>query len=87
MAPSQDSSQPRSTLVDDIHAVSRFITVGLSNPIELWTASFPTLSELTFGLVGYSFEPQRDIGDLSGKVILVTGGIYQKNMNNGHQLI
>jgi hypothetical protein len=71
------SQQARSTLADDIHAVYRFVVNGLDNPTELWTSSAPSLSELTFGLVGYSFSPERDIGDLSGKVILVTGGTYQ----------
>lgn len=82
MTPSQNttpdpSQQARSTLADDLHAVYRFVINGFDSPTELWTASVPTLSELTFGLVGYSFNPQRDIGDLSGKVILVTGGTYQ----------
>ncbi|PYH91928.1 short-chain dehydrogenase/reductase family protein [Aspergillus ellipticus CBS 707.79] len=46
----------------------------LLRPVELYSSLGPTLNELTFGLFGYSFKPERDIEDLSGKVVLVTGG-------------
>ncbi|KAF7595011.1 hypothetical protein BBP40_007612 [Aspergillus hancockii] len=46
----------------------------LRHPLDAFSSVGPTLSEATFGLLGSSFEPSRDIGDLSGKVIFVTGG-------------
>ena len=68
------SSAPRSTLSQDIAAFLGVAAHGLRNPAELWTAVGPTMNELTGGLMGHSFQPGRDIPDLSGKVILVTGG-------------
>ncbi|GAM37692.1 short-chain dehydrogenase [Talaromyces pinophilus] len=68
------STAPRSTLSQDITAVLGVAAHGLRNPAELWTAVGPTMNELTCGLLGHSFQPGRDIPDLSGKVILVTGG-------------
>ncbi|PWY83452.1 short-chain dehydrogenase/reductase family protein [Aspergillus heteromorphus CBS 117.55] len=47
---------------------------ALLRPTEFYSSLGPTVNELTFGLLGYSFKPERDIEDLSGKVILVTGG-------------
>ncbi|RAK74716.1 putative short-chain dehydrogenase/reductase family protein [Aspergillus fijiensis CBS 313.89] len=47
---------------------------ALQRPSEYYHNFGPTLNELSFGLLGWSFQPQRDIVDLSGKVILVTGG-------------
>ncbi|KAH8705581.1 putative short-chain dehydrogenase/reductase family protein [Talaromyces proteolyticus] len=69
-----DKKDFRSTLGQDIRAVFSVPVNGARDPCELWTAVAPTLGELTGGLVGRSFKPQRDIGDLSGKVILITGG-------------
>lgn len=70
------SSGPRSTLSQDIGAVLGVAAHGLRNPAELWTAVGPTMNELTCGLMGHSFRPECDIHDLSGKVILVTGGTF-----------
>ncbi|KAE8374871.1 hypothetical protein BDV26DRAFT_269124 [Aspergillus bertholletiae] len=47
---------------------------GLRHPLDMYSSIGPTLSEATFGLLGSSFEPSRDIGDLTGKVVFVTGG-------------
>ncbi|RAL11048.1 putative short-chain dehydrogenase/reductase family protein [Aspergillus homomorphus CBS 101889] len=47
---------------------------ALQRPSEYYHHFGPTLNELSFGLLGWSFQPQRDIIDLSEKVILVTGG-------------
>jgi hypothetical protein len=41
------------------------------------------LNESTFGLLGASFDPRRDITDLSGKVIFVTGGNLQDRVLQG----
>lgn len=68
------SSASRSTLSQDIGAVLGVVAHGLCNPAELWTAVGPTPNELTCGLIGHSFRPERDIPNLSGKAILVTGG-------------
>jgi hypothetical protein len=65
---------PRSTLSQDLHAIFGVAWYGLLNPAELWTSIGPTLSELTGGLLGQSFRPERDIPDLSGKVVFITGG-------------
>ncbi|BCR89670.1 putative short-chain dehydrogenase/reductase family protein [Aspergillus chevalieri] len=51
-----------------------FASYGLRHPRDLFSSVGPTLNELTFGALGSSFDPQRDIGDLTGKVIFVTGG-------------
>ncbi|RAO66893.1 uncharacterized protein BHQ10_002905 [Talaromyces amestolkiae] len=68
------SSAPRSNLSQDIGAVLGVVAHGVRNPAEFWTAVGPTMNELTCGLMGHSFRPERDIPDISGKVILVTGG-------------
>lgn len=47
---------------------------ALRHPKDFFSSVGPTLNELTFGTVGSLFNPQRDIGDLDGKVIFVTGG-------------
>lgn len=53
-----------------------FASYGLRHPRDLFSSVGPTLNELTFGALGSSFDPQRDIGDLTGKVIFVTGGKF-----------
>lgn len=58
----------------DLAAVSGFATGGLRKPLEMMSSVGPTLNEATFGLLGSSFKPVRDIPDLAGKVIFVTGG-------------
>lgn len=50
------------------------LSYALHHPQNLLTSVGPTLNEATFGVLGSSFDPKRDIGDLSGKVIFVTGG-------------
>lgn len=62
------------SLYQNIAAVGSFAFHTLRHPLDTYLSIGPTLSEATFGLFGSSFEPSRDIGDLSGKVILVTGG-------------
>ena len=48
--------------------------VNIYNPDRYLTEGTGSYDELTFGAVGSLFNPQRDIGDLDGKVIFVTGG-------------
>ncbi|KAF7719051.1 Uncharacterized protein PECH_000233 [Penicillium ucsense] len=55
-------------------ATSGFATYALRHPLEGLSSFGPTLSEATFGLLGASFKPERDITDIEGKTILVTGG-------------
>lgn len=50
------------------------LSYALHHPQDLLSSVGPTLNEATFGALGSSFDPKRDIGDLSGKVIFVTGG-------------
>lgn len=58
----------------DLAATSGFLTYTLGHPLEGLSSFGPTLNEATFGLLGASFKPERDIPSLEGKVILVTGG-------------
>jgi hypothetical protein len=48
----------------------------LFEPFEFTQASFPI-----FNMFGPSYNPDTDIPDLSGKVILVTGGIFTKSLS------
>ncbi|KAL2216959.1 putative short-chain dehydrogenase/reductase family protein [Thermoascus aurantiacus ATCC 26904] len=57
----------------DLAALTNLITQGLRNPAEFYSSIGPTLNELTFGLLGSSFNPEKDINDLTGKVVFVTG--------------
>lgn len=59
----------------DISAMANFLLNNLRRPAELYNSVGPTLNELSFGLLGESFVPERDIGDFSGRVVFVTGGI------------
>ncbi|KAI9933879.1 hypothetical protein ASPWEDRAFT_104407 [Aspergillus wentii DTO 134E9] len=58
----------------DLATMGNFFFGSLRHPIDLFSSVGPTLNELTFGLMGSSFEPDRDIRDLTGKVVFVTGG-------------
>lgn len=60
--------------LQDILATGGFATYALRHPLEGLSSFGPTLSEATFGLLGASFKPERDISDIEGKTILVTGG-------------
>lgn len=56
-------------LLDFRHALYELIL----NPVETYKAYLPPLS--AYGLFGGdAFSPEKDVPDLSGKVILVTGG-------------
>lgn len=66
-----------STILKDVAVVGS--TLGKSlvrNPMELYSSFGPTLNELTFGALGDSFVPERDVGDLTGRVVFVTGGMF-----------
>lgn len=72
----------------DLKATSGFITNGLfPRPLEFFSSVGPTVNELTFGLLGQSFVPQRDIRDLTGKVVFVTGGMFNKSNTHGKKEI
>ncbi|OJD25894.1 hypothetical protein ACJ73_02731 [Blastomyces percursus] len=56
-------------------ATARFITGGLHYPVENLMYLASTVSRISSKLLGRRvFTPERDIGDLRGKVILLTGG-------------
>lgn len=55
-------------------AASGFAKYSLRHPLEGLSSFGPTLNEASLGLLGSSFQPERDIASLEGKVILVTGG-------------
>ncbi|OJJ43066.1 hypothetical protein ASPZODRAFT_74945 [Penicilliopsis zonata CBS 506.65] len=58
----------------DLLAGYEVVKRSLYSPLESWSSVGFTLNEATFGLLGASFDPKRDIRDLSGRVILITGG-------------
>ncbi|EDN08548.1 short-chain dehydrogenase/reductase, partial [Histoplasma capsulatum] len=59
----------------EIVSTARFITGGLHYPVENLMYVISTVSQISSKLLGRRvFTPESDIGDLSGKVILVTGG-------------
>ncbi|KAJ5263318.1 Short-chain dehydrogenase/reductase SDR [Penicillium angulare] len=58
----------------DTLAATGFLSYGLWHPFESISSVGPTLNEATFGLLGSSYRPDRDIPSLEGKVILLTGG-------------
>lgn len=59
----------------ELRVLLRMTGYGMLHPKELLGSMGPTLNELTCGKFGKSFDPKKDIGDLSGKVILITGGM------------
>jgi hypothetical protein len=58
----------------DAAAIGTFMAKGLRHPASFYSSVGPTLNELSFGHLGPSFKPEKDIPDLSGKVAFVTGG-------------
>ncbi|KAJ5820606.1 hypothetical protein N7474_006197 [Penicillium riverlandense] len=58
----------------DVLCLRGFATYAARHPWEMCASVGPTLSEVTFGLLGSSFKPERDFRNLEGKVVLVTGG-------------
>ncbi|KAJ9202637.1 hypothetical protein DTO021D3_6322 [Paecilomyces variotii] len=61
-------------ILQDVAAMGRFVADSFRHPLETANSVGPTLSELTLGFVGESFVPERDIRDLTGQVVFVTGG-------------
>jgi hypothetical protein len=60
----------------DMAAAGSFAVYSTRHPLEAISSFGPTLNEATFGLLGPSFKPERDITSLDGKIILVTGGKF-----------
>lgn len=58
----------------DIVATSGFASYALLHPLQGLRGFGPTPSEATFGLLGPSFKPERDVSGVEGKTIFVTGG-------------
>lgn len=61
-------------MASDAAAFRTLAINGLRQPLDFYSSVGPSLNELSFGLLGSSFKPDRDVIDLSGKVIFVTGG-------------
>lgn len=74
------NSSSASQTLQDLGALNSLIAHGLLNPVEFYTSIGPTLNELTMGLLGPSFKPERDIADLTGKVVFVTGGMLDRRL-------
>lgn len=73
---STPTATPTPDPVQDLKAMSGFVTNGLiPRPLEFLSSVGPTLNEATFGLLGSKFVPDRDIRDLSGQVVFITGGM------------
>ena len=68
----------------DIVATSGFVAYSLRHPLEALSSFGPTLNEATLGLLGWSFHPRRDIANLQGKVVLVTGGAFPTSSTRNH---
>jgi hypothetical protein len=60
--------------LSDLAVAGSFASHAIRHPLDFYSSVGPTLNELTFGLLGASFDPRRNITDSSGKVIFVTGG-------------
>ncbi|KAL4911508.1 hypothetical protein BDW74DRAFT_164954 [Aspergillus multicolor] len=60
--------------LQDILGFSGLISHAIQHPLDFYNSVGPSLNELTGGFLGPSFNPERDLPDKSGKVILVTGG-------------
>ncbi|KAJ5167643.1 uncharacterized protein N7482_003237 [Penicillium canariense] len=58
----------------DIVASGSFAAYALRHPLEGLSSFGPTLNEATLGLLGSSFNPDRDISGIEGKTVVVTGG-------------
>lgn len=71
----------------DIAVTSSFATNGLRRPLEALSSFGPTLNEATFGLLGSSFQPERDLPSLEGQTILVTGGMHTVHRDATHFVI
>jgi phage terminase large subunit-like protein len=67
-------------------ATRGFATYSLRHPCEAMSSFGPTLNEATFGLLGAAFKPERDIRDLDGKVVLVTGGKHSFHSKPQHSV-
>jgi hypothetical protein len=63
-----------SELLRELVDISGFVTHALYHPTDTIRTISPTVNQLTLGLVGWAFNPTRDIPDLAGKVVFVTGG-------------
>ncbi|KAL4898764.1 hypothetical protein BDV59DRAFT_167474 [Aspergillus ambiguus] len=58
----------------ELESINSLASHALFHPVDTFLSVGPTLNETTCGLLGSSFDPKRDVPDLSGKVIFVTGG-------------
>lgn len=56
------------TSILDVIDIAGFLTPYIFHPVQGFHTYFPTMGATTF-------DPERSIGDLAGKVILVTGGV------------
>lgn len=69
-------------ILRDVTVMGRFVADSLRHPLETTSSIGPTLSELTLGFFGESFVPERDIRDLTGQVVFVTGGEHLRMLSN-----
>jgi hypothetical protein len=62
----------------DVVGLGGIASHAIRHPLDFHHSVGPTLNEFTGGLIGSSFDPERDTPDQSGKVIFVTGGQWSK---------
>ncbi|PGH13354.1 hypothetical protein AJ80_06348 [Polytolypa hystricis UAMH7299] len=67
------SSATRSGAVHEILSLGRFMCI-LAYPLENLRFATSGISQFGLKLAGKAFDPERDVRDQSGKVILITGG-------------
>ncbi|KAL3473146.1 hypothetical protein BJX99DRAFT_234160 [Aspergillus californicus] len=60
--------------IQDLFGFGGFISHAIRHPLDFQSSVGRSLNELTAGILGSSFNPDRDLPNLAGKVILVTGG-------------
>ncbi|KAL2821136.1 hypothetical protein BJX63DRAFT_427814 [Aspergillus granulosus] len=58
----------------DVAGLGGMVAHAIRQPLDFHASTGPSLNELTAGFLGSQFNPERDISDLSGKIIFVTGG-------------
>lgn len=63
----------------DVVGLGALASHAIRHPLDFHHSVGPSLNELTGGLLGSSFDPERDTPDQSGKIIFVTGGQSSKS--------
>ncbi|KAK2733680.1 hypothetical protein FQN55_003189 [Onygenales sp. PD_40] len=69
------AERKRPNALQEIFSLSRFVTGAVTHPLENIRYVSSMMRQMGSKLIGRKgFDPETDIGDLSGRVVLVTGG-------------